>query len=115
MTDLAAPGTLTVEPDVPPARMAARDLFAEARWRFAPPTTGPDAGRDYWSVRIPSVFTAGTAAKATGHWQNFVPGPRHPVPWATQEELANAADALPDSGIFPMTPALQLLTPLNAG
>lgn len=90
-------------------------LTAAARWRFAPPTTGPDAGRDYWSVRIPSVFTAGTAAKATGHWQNFVPGPRHPVPWATQEELANAADALPDSGIFPMTPVLQLLTPLHQG
>jgi hypothetical protein len=37
------------------------------------------------------------------------------VPWATEEELATASDALPDGGVFPMTPTLRLLTPLNQG
>jgi hypothetical protein len=83
-----------------------------------PPTTGADASRSYWSVRIPSIFTAGPGASSAGQWRTFVPGPQHPVPWATEEEQALAAgtlDALPGSGVFPLRPALQLLTPLNAG
>jgi hypothetical protein len=42
-------------------------------------------------------------------------GPRHPVPWASEEEMATATDALPDGGIFPIKPELRLLTPLHQG
>ncbi|MGN6113221.1 MAG: hypothetical protein ACTHOC_09515 [Luteimonas sp.] len=93
-------------------------VAAARQWRFVPPTTGADASRSYWSVRIPSIFTAGPGASSAGQWRTFVPGPQHPVPWATEEEQALAAgtlDALPGSGVFPLKPALQLLTPLNAG
>jgi hypothetical protein len=86
-----------------------------AQWRFAPPTTGSEAGRSSWSVRIPVVYTPGSEAQTAGRWQNFVPGPRHPVPWASEEEMATATDALPDGGIFPMKPELRLLTPLHQG
>jgi TonB family protein len=90
-------------------------LAAMAQWRFAPPTTGSEAGRSSWSVRIPVVYTPGSEAQTAGRWQNFVPGPRHPVPWASEEEMATATDALPDGGIFPMKPELRLLTPLHQG
>ena len=61
------------------------------------------------------VYTPGSEAQTAGRWQNFVPGPRHPVPWASEEEMATATDALPDGGIFPMKPELRLLTPLHQG
>lgn len=90
-------------------------IAALTRWRFLPPATGPEADEPYWSVRIPVVYTPGSSGQTTGRWQSFVPGPRRPVPWASEDELATATDALSASGIFPMKPALQLLTPLNAG
>lgn len=102
-----------------------RDLETAAvatlkHWTFTTPTRGPDAGAPYWSVRIPVVYTAGdTAPPGTpGQWDSYVPGPRRVIPWATEEEQAladNGLDALPGSGIFPLKPTLQLLTPLNAG
>lgn len=103
-----------------------RDFEAAAvgglkHWTFVTPTQGPDADAPYWSVRIPVVFTpigSAAPAHAPGKWESYVPGPHHPVPWATDEEQALAAgalDALPGSGVFPLKPALQLLTPLNAG
>lgn len=85
------------------------------QWRFVPPTTGPEAARPYWSARIPVVYTPGSIAASAGRWQTFVPGPRQPVPWASAAELATAVDALPGGSFYPMTPALQLLTPLNQG
>jgi hypothetical protein len=89
------------------------------RWKFTTPTRGPDAAAPYWSVRIPIAYTAGNVpANTPGKWNSYVPGPRRVIPWATDEEQALAdtgLDALPGSGIFPLKPALQLLTPLNAG
>lgn len=101
-----------------------RDFEAAAiaslkRWTFTIPTKGADADAPYWSVRIPIAYTAGNVPAGTpGKWNSYVPGPRRAIPWATDEEQALAdtgLDALPDSGIFPLKPALQLLTPLNAG
>lgn len=89
-------------------------------WTFVTPTVGPEARAPYWSVRIPVTYTPAGApsAHSPGKWNSYVPGPRREVPWATDEEQALAAtggDALPGSGIFPLKPALQLMTPLNAG
>jgi hypothetical protein len=88
-------------------------------WTFMPPTKGPEADEPYWSVRIPVAYTPGTVPASTpGRWESYVPGPRRAIPWATDEEQALAetgSDALPGSGVFPLKPALQLLTPLNAG
>lgn len=88
-------------------------------WTFVTPTAGPEAGAPYWSVRIPVTYTpARGKSPAPGQWESYVPGPRRPVPWATDEEQALAdagSDALPGRGIFPLKPALQLMTPLNAG
>lgn len=102
-----------------------RDFEATAlaslkRWRFVKPTAGPEASAPDWSVRIPVTYAPiGTSSVGSpGTWESYVPGPRHEVPWATDEEQALAAmggDALPGSGIFPLRPSLQLLTPLNAG
>jgi hypothetical protein len=101
-----------------------RDFESDAiagmkHWTFVTPTAGPDAGAPYWSVRVPVTFTpARGTSPAPGQWESYVPGPRRPVPWATDEEqaLADAGnDALPDSGIFPLKPALQLLTSLDPG
>lgn len=102
-----------------------RDFEATAlaslkHWTFVTPTAGPEANAPYWSVRIPVTYSPAGAASThmPGKWESYVPGPRREVPWATDEEQALAAmggDALPGSGIFPLKPSLQLLTPLNAG
>lgn len=94
-------------------------LATARQWRFVTPTAGPEADAASWSVRVPIVYTPADASiSMPGQWESFVPGPRRVVPWATDEEQALAAmggDALPGSGIFPLKPALQLMTPLNAG
>lgn len=101
-----------------------RDFEATAlarlkHWAFVTPTAGPEAAASYWTVRIPVTYRSGSAqTRGPGAWESYVPGPRRRVPWVTDEEQALAdtgSDALPGSGVFPLKPALQLLTPLSAG
>lgn len=73
------------------------------KWTFEPPTTGPDANGDHWTVRVPVNFTINGigSGRGYGEWDAYVPGPITPVPWE-QDRIVEGAntDALPDGSAF---------------
>ena len=80
-------------------QLAESALRAARGWTFAPPTAGPDIDADHWSLRVPVDFVirAGATGPADeyGRWLGYVPGPRHPIPWAEKDDDFQAApDAL---------------------
>lgn len=89
-------------------------VSAARRWTFTIPTTGDEADKDSWRVRVPVTYLL-TQEKEPSEtaWDTYIPGPRNiSIPWA-QDELrtAGAPDALPDSGVYPLQQGAQLLTP----
>jgi hypothetical protein len=86
-------------------------------WKFRPPTRGTEADKPYWSMRVPVVFRLGHFVEDTeGYWQEYVPGPRQPIPWESgSDAVSTSADALPDTGAYPFGSGLRLLTPLSGG
>jgi len=105
----------------PADQMAAlRKLFgneaarAARRWTFQPPTTGEDAGRDSWFARAPVNFLFDhEKMPQPGEWETYIPGPRNTdMPWAHDFlNAADAPDALPDHGLFPLQQGAKLLAP----
>lgn len=99
---------------------ALRRQFAEASlraardWTFLPPTTGKEAELDHWLVRVPVDFQmVGLRQPKPGEWQSYIPDPtvRELPSWARERlRFAGSPEALPDSGVFPLTPSrFQLL------
>ncbi|WP_232211003.1 energy transducer TonB [Pseudoxanthomonas sp. J31] len=76
-----------------------RDIFARAAvrgarsWKFNVPTQGPEAGREYWLVRVPLAFTFDQRNRY-GEWQAYVPGPRRKVPWVPEDEQGGPLEAM---------------------
>lgn len=99
-----------------------RALFAEAAvraahgWKFAPPTSGEDAGKDEWAIVVPVDFRlSGDARPKPGDWETYVPGPIKRPPGEPGDGLAEGSpDALPDSGVFSAKQGAKLLTPPSA-
>lgn len=98
-----------------------RKLFANAaikaarQWTFAPPTTGEEAKKDSWLVRVPVEYRIGRerSEPRTSQWETYIPGPRNTrMPWAQEElKLVGSPDALPSDGVYPLKQSVQLLTP----
>ena len=97
-----------------------RKAFADAsirvakQWTFQPPTTGPEAAKDSWRVRVPVDFKmAGAAQPKPGGWQSYIPDPTvRDIPWARDElRAAGSPDALPGNGVYSLRQGLQLLNP----
>lgn len=98
---------------------ALRRQFAEAalraarRWTFLPPTTGKEAERDTWSVRVPVNFCMTKPCQSKdSEWQSYIPDPSvRDLSWAHEQlRIAGSPEALPDSGVFPLArPAIRLL------
>lgn len=86
---------------------------ARAReWTFKPPSSGSEAGDEFWSVRVP-VDYAFHGNEKYGVWQPYLPGPRQPVPWLTEQDLGSP-EALAAGGLYPVggsKGALRLSTP----
>lgn len=103
--------------------LAKASIAAARKWTFRPPTTGADAQRDSWTVRVPVRYALGDQrtdeAASYGRWQAFIPGPRQTAPWRTQEDAAEAgSDLLPAGGVYMVDGTkrgLRLLTPLAQG
>jgi hypothetical protein len=95
-----------------------RDAFTKSalrqarRWSFIPPTAGPDAGAEFWLMRVPVVYSMiGTKRPGYGEWEAYLPGPRHPIPWEMKGEgLAFSPDALPEGSVHMAGSGLKLLT-----
>jgi hypothetical protein len=100
-----------------------RKAFADAsiraakQWTFQPPTTGPEAAKDSWRVRVPVDFRLaglpGVTQPKPGGWESYIPDPTvRDVPWARDElRAAGSPDALPGNGVYSLRQGLQLLNP----
>lgn len=102
------------------AEFARVSLAAARRWKFIPPTAGPQADDPYWTVRTPVDFVIGSqpapAADQYAHWQVYVPGPRQRVPWLDPRQLAgDSADAAPGGSVTLLGHGPRLATPLSGG
>lgn len=95
------------------------------RWRKAFEDASVAAAKD-WTFQVPPSETEGGYARVPVHfqfrtpfpnysrWDIYIPGPRHLVSWFIDEHMvSDNADALPDSGVFPVGSGLHLLTPLG--
>lgn len=87
-----------------------RKLLADAsvKWimkrAFKVPTTGPEATKDHWLVRVPVTFRirgpSSPRIASYGEWSPYAPGPRATIPWAQAElHTAESPDAMPDHGV----------------
>jgi hypothetical protein len=93
-------------------------LRAAKRWTFNPPTSGKEVDAKYWLARVPIDFSLRgpgmPRGERYGQWQEYVPGPRQPVPWLDNKQMAStSADALPDGDIQQVDQGLRLTSPLN--
>jgi hypothetical protein len=93
-------------------------LRAAKQWTFNPPTSGKDLDAEYWVARVPVNYNLRRFGESSsdeyGQWQSYVPGPRQPVPWFDDKQLAStSADALPDGDIQQVDQGLHLTSPLN--
>lgn len=97
-----------------------RELLAESalkaarQWTFLIPTTGPLAGRDHWSVRVPINYALSDrpTPRPKRTWVTYVPGPFTPAPWVDKPDM-NAADALADGALLTDGAGPILLSPLG--
>lgn len=93
-------------------------LRAARRWTFTPPTSGPDAAKSSWVVRVPVVFKLGGdgnpgLARSYGKWHAYVPGPRNVPAWLAESESDASADAIAAGRIAEVGDGLRLTTPLD--
>lgn len=101
--------------------LADASMDAARRWRFAVPTTGPNADKDDWVVQVPISYWIGMPSSAPtrhyGQWNAYIPGPVQDVPWADQAGAARgAANAVAGNGTpFVRDTRLVLKTPLTNG
>lgn len=100
-----------------------RRLFALAsrraarNWTFHVPTTGPDADRDHWLVRVPVSYTLDSSPSVgPGEWDAYVRGPREPMPDWIEVSRSSDNDALLAGGMQMLGASeRRLLTPLQEG
>lgn len=84
--------------------------------KFAIPTTGPDADREYWTglyaypISVTGDDDPPKKESDYGRWQTFVPGPRKEIPWL-DPQAAGAGKALLADGFSSSRPHRQLTTP----
>ncbi len=103
--------------------LAANSLAAVQTWTFSVPTSGEEAKRDYWIVRVPINFEFGLMGKKTteyGRWESYFPGPKQDIPWARNGDgavgLSDSVDALPGNNEpFVADTRFVLLTPPSPG
>ena len=106
----------------------ARELLAKAaivagrKWRFTPPTKGPDAQDDYWLLRVPTAFllcedpgNCKSGKPDYGTWSAYIPGPKNSVPWISEEQNRMNPDALMAGVAQPVGSGPKLLTPVGEG
>lgn len=97
-----------------------REAFAQSalttarRWTFTPPTQGPLASADYWSVRTTVDYMLDFDEFKYGRWVAYVPGPRQTADWVDRELVRTSPETLA-GGETQLLAAqgLRLLTPLG--
>jgi len=104
-----------------------RKMFAVAatsalkHWTFNIPTTGKEAEKDYWLVRVPVSFNiVGDRTPGYGEWDVYVPGPLQTAPWietlpkiTNEKLLSENVDSTPPGGSLLSAGGLHLITNPN--
>lgn len=90
---------------------------ARREWTWTPPTTGEQADRDYWVVRIPVSFDLHDSLKAPspryGQWVGYHPGERSQPDWSAPTPPGFRPDALVAGDSTPEISRFRLLTPFE--
>ena len=88
-------------------------LTAARTWRFSPPTTGEDAGQDYWPLRVPVEYSLADKRKPRyGQWIAYHPGERTVRPeWAPEESKGFNPDLLAAGTAHSADSKFRLLNP----
>jgi len=97
------------------AMLERASVGAARKWKFTPPTAGPEVDATHWVVRVPVSYRLDAAKPKYGTWESYIPGPRAIVPWADGGLVLAGADAMPDGALYQLGTGLQLLTPLGPG
>lgn len=97
--------------------LAAPAVAAARRWVFQVPTTGEEAGKEYWSVRVPVKYAFTDVREADyGQWEAYMPGPKQEIPWLQDDpDAAQGPDAMIAGGVYMVGEGMKLLTPLQQG
>lgn len=97
-------------------RLAATAVSAARDWTFHPPTTGPHAGDDTYSLRVPVEFTIkGRGAEmAYGRWSVHLPGEWKRSPWTRNDDGSARMAAVPGQATLEGT-GLRLRSELEPG
>lgn len=69
-------------------------VHAAKSWTFTIPKEGPTASQPYWYARMPVEFRLGSAFATHhdyGQWVSYVPGPRRPIPWLKNKQVASGS------------------------
>ncbi|WP_367347182.1 energy transducer TonB [Stenotrophomonas bentonitica] len=101
-----------------------RDTFARQtvntakRWTFRAPTTGDAKDAPFWTIRVPVDYAFNDSGKQAGYgkWKVYIPGPRTPASWRTDEQRASDTyGPLASGGIYmaDVNNGPRLLTPLG--
>jgi len=94
--------------------LADASIRAARHWRFEVPTSGPEADRQFWSVRVPVAYHLATHPAGYGEWETYLPGPVQKAPWI-QDAESTGPGALAAGGVYEVGKGLRLLTPLDQG
>lgn len=97
-----------------------RDAFAQSavsaarRWTFTPPTQGPLASADYWTVRTTVDYLLDVDPFQYGKWVAYVPGPRQTADWVDRELVRTSPETLAGGETLALAKGdLRLLTPVG--
>lgn len=95
--------------------LARASVAAAKRWVFQPMPDRLDAS-GHRLARVPVAYTLRgdgvPRAPGYGQWQAYVPGPSVRPLWAVDDRmLSQSADAIPDTGVFPVSKTIQLVSP----
>lgn len=111
--NLTAIGTASAMASIREA-LARASVSGARKWRFVPPSEGPQAERSSWVVRVPVDFLLGHSRKPRyGEWAAYHPGPRTRPDWAEPTPRAFSPDVLLADSLTPETSRFRLLTPLD--
>lgn len=97
--------------------LAEASVQAARQWTFHVP--GAPGGDAHFFLRVPIRFCMNNALHGCkdgyGQWQGYIPGPREPIPWLSEAQLASGnVDATPDNGLRQLeADGLRLKTPLS--
>lgn len=100
------------------ASLADAALKALKTWTFVVPTKGALADNPSWYGWVPVNFDLGNAKGGQGgygKWNTYIPGPRQPIPWLSENQPGFSSDSLADGGVYmaEQDNGPKLLTPLD--